>query len=82
MEIPKEIRAHWIKGSQKTFHIVVWIFCCFVKGTVMATARVGSGVVDIATAPFKNDALLKPNYVFEEWPRRQEGVIDKNLGDQ
>ncbi len=48
----------------------------------MATARVGSGVVDIATAPFKNDALLKPNYVFEEWPRRQEGVIDKNLGDQ
>ncbi len=82
VEIPKEIRAHWIKGSEKTYHILVWIFCGFVKGTVMTTARVGSGVVDIATFPFKNDALLKPNCVFEDWPKRQEGVIYKNLGDK
>ncbi len=82
VEIPKEIRAHWIKGSEKTFHIAVWIFCGFVKGTVMTAARAGSGGVDIATSPFKNGALLQPNYVFEDWPKRQEGVIYKNLGDR
>ncbi len=82
VEIPKEIRVHWIKGSEKTYHVLVWIFCGFVKGIVMTTARVGSGVVDIATFPFKNDALLQPNYVFEDWPKRQAGVSYKNLGDK
>ncbi len=82
VEIPREIRAHWIKGSEKTYHILVWIFCGFVKGTVMTTARVGSGVVDIATSPFKNDALLQPNYVFDDWPKRKEGVVYKQLGDK
>lgn len=86
VEIPKEIRAHWIKGSEKTYHIIVWIFCGFVKGTAMTTARLGSGVWDVVTFPITvskdNKPLLQPDYVFEEWPRREEGVEYKNLGDE
>ncbi len=86
LEIPKEVRAHWIKGSEKTYHIIAWIFCGFVKGTVMTTARVGSGLWDIVTFPVKTSQnyqpLLKPDYVFEDWPQRKEGVVYKNLGDK
>ena len=86
VEIPKEIRAHWIKGSEKTYHIIVWIFCGTVKGVVMTGARIGSGSWDIATAPINIPQdyapLLKPEYVFDYWPKRQEGVIYKNLGDK
>ncbi len=85
-EIPKEIRAHWIKGSEKTYHIIVWIFCGFVKGTVMTTARLGSGVWDIVSSPVAipkdYQPLLKPDYVFENWPQRKVGVVYKNLGDK
>lgn len=86
LEIPKEVRSHWIKGSEKTYHILVWIACGVVKGTVMTAARIGSGVWDIVSAPLSvpedNEPLLKPDYVFEQWPQRQEGVVYKNLGDQ
>lgn len=86
IEIPKEIRAHWIQGSEKTYHIVVWILCGFVKGSVMTTARIGPGAWDVVTFPVripKNyESVLKPDYVFDEWPQRKEGVIYKNLGDK
>lgn len=86
IEIPKEIRAHWIKGSEKTYHVGVWILCGFVKGTVMMTARIGSGVWDVVTFPIKTpknyEPLLKPDYVFDQWPQRQEGVVYKQLGEK
>lgn len=86
VEIPKEIRAHWIKGSEKTYHIIVWIFCGFVKGTVMTTARAGSGVWDVVSSPVSipkdYQPILKPDYVFDDWPQRKEGVVYKNLGDK
>jgi putative exosortase-associated protein (TIGR04073 family) len=85
IEIPKEIRAHWIKGSEKTPHILAWIFCGVVKGTFMAAARIGSGAWDVVTFPAEipenYEPLLKPDYVFGQWPQRQEGVIYKNLRD-
>lgn len=86
LEIPKEVRAHWIKGSEKTYHILVWIACGFVKGTVMTAARIGSGAWDIVSAPVSvpedNEPLLKPDYVFDQWPQREEGVVYKNLGEK
>jgi|CXWL01.1.fsa_nt_gi putative exosortase-associated protein (TIGR04073 family) len=85
LEIPKEIRAHWIKGSEKTPHILAWIFCGAVKGTFMAAARIGSGAWDVVTFPAEipeeYEPLLKPDYVFDQWPQRQEGVVYRNLRD-
>ena len=86
VEIVKEFRTHWIKGSEKTSHISAWLFCGLVKGVVMTAARAGSGIWDIATFPVsvpKDYApLLKPVYVYEEWPRRDPGVVYKSLGDK
>ncbi|MCB9772326.1 MAG: exosortase system-associated protein, TIGR04073 family [Candidatus Omnitrophica bacterium] len=85
LEIPKEIRAHWIAGSEKTPHILVWIFCGAVKGTVMTAARVGSGAWDIVTFPTgileNHEPLIEPDFVFDDWPQREEGVVYKNLSD-
>ena len=85
-EIPKELRAHWIKGSEKTYHLSAWLFCGLVKGLVMTSARVGCGAWDILTFPFNippnHEPLLKPATVFDDWPQRQKGVIYKNLGDK
>ena len=33
-EIPKQVRAYWIEGSQYTYHISFWIFSGLVKGAV------------------------------------------------
>ena len=73
LEIPKQARAYWIKGAQKTPHILVWIGSGAVWGFVQGVKRVGSGLWDVATFP-SNQAgpLVKPDYVFEQWPRNPE----------
>ncbi len=52
----------------------------------MTVARVGSGTWDIVSAPMNIpnnfEPLLKPDYVFDDWPQRKEGVVYKNLGDK
>ncbi|MDE2028624.1 MAG: exosortase system-associated protein, TIGR04073 family [Candidatus Omnitrophica bacterium] len=86
VEIVKQERSSWIQGSAKTFHISAWLFCGAVYGVAMTVARAGSGVWDIVTFPFALPKdfkpLLKPDYVFQEWPRRQPGIIYKQLGDK
>lgn len=86
VEIPREIRAHWIDGSAKTYHIVVWVLCGVIKGTVMTAARIGSGAWDIVSFPVSipsnNEPLLKPRYVFNDWPKRKAGIVYKNVGDK
>ncbi len=86
VEVPREIRAHWIAGSEKTYHVIVWILCGAVKGVVMTPARMASGVWDVVSFPFeipaKYEPLKKPDFVFQDWPKRQAGVVYKNLGDK
>ena len=86
VEVPKQIRAYWIAGSEKTFHIIVWGFCGFVKGLWMTPLRMVSGLWDVITCPLdlpKNGAsLVKPEYVFDDWPKRKKGVVYKNLWDR
>jgi putative exosortase-associated protein (TIGR04073 family) len=86
VEIPKEIRAHWIAGSEKTYHIIVWIVSGFVKGSARTIVRVGSGLWDITTfslnVPDEYGSVIHPEYVFDDWPQRREGVVYKNIGDQ
>ncbi len=73
IEVPKQARAYWITGAQKTPHILVWIFSGTVWGVVEGIKRAGSGVWDIASFPFDKPEgfgpLFKPNFVFDEWPR-------------
>ena len=73
VEIPKQVRVYWIKGAQKTPHIIVWILSGGVWGTVQAVKRTGSGVWDVVSFPFakpeKFGPLMKPDFVFDEWPR-------------
>ena len=75
LEIPKETRAYWIKGSEKTDHILVWLFAGAVKGVVETVKRAGSGVWDVVTFPFEKPAdyepLMKPHYVLDDWPGRE-----------
>ena len=85
VEIPKQVRASWITGSEKTFHISAWLFYGFVKGLWMTPVRMVSGLWDIVTFPFdtpaKGKSLLTPAYVFDDWPKREKGVVYHNLGD-
>lgn len=75
VEIPKEIRAHWIKGSQMTDHISAWLFAGLVKGIIMTPVRLVSGAWDILTFPIEVPQdyapLLKPDLVFDDWPKRK-----------
>ncbi len=74
VEIPKQVRSYWITGSEKTPHILAWIFCGAVKGGVNMISRIGSGVWDIAASGFDvpkgGELLMKPSNVFDEWPKR------------
>jgi putative exosortase-associated protein (TIGR04073 family) len=86
VEIPKQVRASWIDGSEKTMHISAWLFYGFVKGLWMTPARMVSGFWDIVTFPLNTSkhegGLLQPQSVFDDWPKRKKGVVYKNLGDR
>ncbi len=73
IEVPKQARAYWIKGAQITPHILVWIGSGAVWGVVQGIKRTGSGIWDVVSFPFAKPAdfgpLLKPDFVFDEWPR-------------
>jgi len=73
IEIPKQVRAYWIEGAQKTDHILVWIASGIVWGKVQGVKRFSSGVWDTLTfaieKPDEYEPLMKPDFVFEEWPR-------------
>lgn len=73
VEIPKQARAYWIKGATITPHILAWIASGTVWGVVQTVKRAGSGVWDVVTFPFNkpedHQPLLKPDYVFQQWPR-------------
>ncbi len=73
IEVPKQARAYWIKGATITPHILAWIASGTVWGVVQTVKRAGSGVWDVVTFPFDKpegrEPLLKPDYVFQEWPR-------------
>ena len=75
IEIPKQIRAYWIEGSRHTPHIIVWIFSGAVKGSADAVKRLGSGIWDVVSCPWAvpkdYEPLVKPDFVFENWPSRQ-----------
>lgn len=76
IEVPKQARAYWIKGAQKTPHILAWIFSGTVWGVVQSVKRAGSGAWDVVSFPFDRPAefepLFKPDFVFNEWPRNPD----------
>ena len=80
-EIPKQTRAYWIEGAYITDHIIAWAFSGFVWGGVQTVKRAGSGLWDIVSFPFDkpadNEPLLKPDYVFEDWPSDPDVFIFK-----
>lgn len=73
LEVPKQTRAYWIKGAQKTVHISANLFSGAVWGIVQGVKRLGSGLWDTMSFPFDvpnhNQPLFKPEFVFDEWPR-------------
>ena len=73
VEVPKQARAYWVEGAQKTDHILVWIGSGIAWGVVQGVKRMGSGFWDIVSFPFEKPAgfepLMKPAFVFDEWPR-------------
>lgn len=73
VEIPRQVRAYWIEGAQKTDHIVVWILSGAVWGVVQGVKRMGAGLWDTVTFPLAvpedYEPLVKPDTVFEAWPR-------------
>ncbi|MEI7999546.1 MAG: hypothetical protein WCH62_08595, partial [Candidatus Omnitrophota bacterium] len=60
IEVPKQARAYWIKGSQLTPHIIAWIGCGAVWGVVEGIKRVGSGLWDVVSFPFNKPAEYEP----------------------
>ena len=82
VEIPKNVRAYWIEGSEVTSHISFWLFSGLVKGMVDSVARFGSGAWDVLTFPWEDTVdrqpLVQPSYVFDEWPTREENFIERS----
>lgn len=79
LEIPKQARAYWIQGAYKTDHVIVWIVSGAVKGVVEDIKRFGSGAWDMVSFPIDcptdYEPLLKPDYVFQDWPRDPDVFI-------
>jgi len=73
IEFPKQARAYWITGAEKTPHILVWIFSGTVWGIIEGIKRAGSGLWDVVSFPVDKpegfEPLFKPSYVFDQWPR-------------
>lgn len=76
IEIPKKTRAAWIEGAKKTDHILVWLLCGSVEGTIEGIKRAGSGLLDVVTFPFEYSdqykLLYQPDFVWQEWPINPE----------
>ncbi len=74
LEIPKGFRKGWIDGSKKTPHIIVWLVCGTVEGSVNTVKRLGSGVWDVVSfpvaVPADYQAIYEPEYVLQNWPQR------------
>ena len=72
LEIPRQIRAYWIIGAEKTDHILVWIMAGGVKGVVESVKRFSSGAWDVMTFPSSVNAdhavWIKPDFVLQDWP--------------
>ena len=79
VEVPKQARAYWITGAQKTPHILVWIFSGTVWGVVQGIKRAGSGVWDIISFPIDKPegyaSLMQPACVFDQWPRNPKSGL-------
>lgn len=80
-EIPKQIRAYWIEGAHHTDHILVWVISGFTRGVVEDVKRFGSGIWDVLSFPVSipgdYEPLMKPDYVFQEWPTDPDVFIFK-----
>ena len=72
IEVPKQARAYWIKGAQRTPHIIAWIVSGAVWGVVQGVKRASFGVWDVLSSPFAQPSNMTPNflpeYVLQEWP--------------
>ncbi len=81
VEIPKQTRAYWIEGAHITDHFLVWAASGAVWGMVQTVKRTASGLWDIVSFPFAKPQdyapLLKPDYVFEDWPSDPDVFIFK-----
>jgi len=67
IELPKQIKTYWKKGTDKGHHNVVWLISGTSKGLANMVGRVGSGLWDVLTfnidLPRGYEPLMKPDYV-------------------
>ncbi len=66
---PVEIPKQAIGGAFEKPNLIM-IFAGFVKGVAYTVGRAGSGFWDILSCnlDISDEPLMKPDYVFEEWP--------------
>ncbi len=70
IEIPKQIDVEWKQHAQEKKNVGIGITAGFIKGLAYTVARLGSGVWDIASFPFKvpenYEPVMKPEFVLEK----------------
>ena len=70
IEIAKQIDAGWKESNKKTSSVSAGILSGFAKGIAYTAGRMGSGVWDILSFPFKTpgnyDPLMKPEFVLDK----------------
>ncbi len=72
IEIAKQIDHQWKSQTDQTKKVSIGLFGGLLKGVTYTVGRMGSGVWDIVTCPFKipkdYGPLMKPDYVLEHEP--------------
>ena len=71
IEIAKQIDTEWKAAeNKKARHVTMGVFAGIWKGLAYTVGRMGSGVWDVATFPFKVPAnyepIMKPDYVLDK----------------
>ena len=72
IEIAKQIDIEWKESAKQgsTRNVAVGVFAGIIKGMAFSVARIGSGVWDIVSFPFKVPAnyepVMKPDFVLDK----------------
>ncbi len=70
IEIAKQVDLSWKQSSEDKTNIGTGIFSGFVKGIAYTVGRMGSGIWDVVSFPFKTpdkfEPIMKPDYVLDK----------------
>lgn len=70
IEIAKQVDLSWKQSAEEKTNVGTGIFSGFLKGIAYTVGRMGSGIWDVVSFPFKTpdnyEPLMKPDFVLDK----------------